>query len=40
MEELIKNNEILKEYLKYPKEELLIMRMYINFNLAKLLNRT
>lgn len=40
MEELIKNNEILKKYLKYPKEELLIMRMYINFNLAKLLNRT
>ena len=40
LEELIKNNDILKRYIKYPKEELLIMRMYINFNLAKILNRT
>lgn len=40
MEEIIKKSEILSRYLKYPKEELLVMRMYMNFNLAKILNRT
>lgn len=40
MEEIIKNNEILNRYTKYPKEELLIMRMYITSNLAKIMNRT
>ncbi|MCI8700593.1 MAG: AAA family ATPase [Clostridia bacterium] len=40
MEEIIKKSEILKRYLKYTKEELLIMRMYIKFNLGKILNRT
>lgn len=40
MEELLKNNEILNKYTKYPKEELLMMRMYINFRLAVILNGT
>ena len=40
MEEIIAKSEILKRYLKYPKEELQIMKMYIKFNLGKILNRT
>ena len=40
LEEIIEKSEELKKYLKYPKEELMTMRMYINFNLAKILNRT
>lgn len=40
IKEIIEKSEILKRYVKYPKEELLIMRMYINFNLVKILNRT
>lgn len=40
IKEIIEKSEILKKYTKYPKEELMTMRMYINFNLAKILNRT
>lgn len=44
MEEKIKkfleNNEILKEYEKYSKEELEIMRMYVNLELVNVKKET
>lgn len=40
MEDIINNSEILKRYLNYPKEELLIMRMYINLELFRIFKPT
>ncbi|MBO5180221.1 MAG: AAA family ATPase [Clostridia bacterium] len=40
MEDIINSSEILKRYLTYPREELLIMRMYINLELFRIFKRT
>lgn len=40
MQELIQSSSILKRYLEYSKEELLIMRNYINLNLYKIIKKT
>lgn len=40
MEDIINNSDILKRYLDYPREELLIMRMYINLELFRIFKRT
>lgn len=40
MEDIINNSDILKRYLDYPREELLIMRMYINLELFRMFKRT
>ena len=40
MQELIQSSSILKRYLEYSKEELLIMRNYINLNLYKIIKKS
>ncbi len=40
MDEIINSSTILKKYFKYSKEELRIIRMYINLNLFKIIKKT